>query len=353
MKDLGVILLAAGLGKRMKSRLPKVLHCLGGKPLLSYPLKTAKSLKPKQIAIVVGHGAEEVKRSCADNGINWVFQQRQLGTGHAVGCTRDIFGDFSGDLLILSGDVPFISQKILLRLLSQHREQETVLTFLTASLDEPAGYGRVLRDAQAGLHGIVEERDVSAEQRAIREINAGIYAASPRFLFPALEGLGNQNQQREYYLPDVVGIALKNRQRVGTVQAEDPLEILGVNTREELAIMEKMLQERINRKWMEAGVTMKDPETTYIEEEVVIGKDTSIGPNTHLLGKTVVGRHCTIDGSAYLTNARLGNEVHLQFSVVLSDCEVEDGAEVGPFTHLRPGTVFGRHDLGKQSLREA
>lgn len=343
MKDLGVIILAAGEGKRMNSGLPKVLHCLGGKPLFFYPLEIARSLNPKRIAIVVGHGAEAVKRSFDDEDISWVLQQKQLGTGHAVGCTRDIFRDFSGDLLILSGDVPFISQKILLRLLSQHREQETVLTFLTASLDEPAGYGRVLRDAQAGLHGIVEERDASAEQRAIREINAGIYAASPRFLFPALEGLSNQNQQREYYLPDVVGIALKNRQRVGTVQAEDPLEILGVNTREELAIMEKMLQERINRKWMEAGVTMKDPETTYIEEEVVIGKDTSIGPNTHLLGKTVVGERCRIDGSAYVTNARLGNEVHLRFSVVLTDCRIGDGALIGPFANLRPGTSLGRN----------
>ncbi|MBI3063107.1 MAG: bifunctional UDP-N-acetylglucosamine diphosphorylase/glucosamine-1-phosphate N-acetyltransferase GlmU, partial [Deltaproteobacteria bacterium] len=235
-----------------------------------------------------------------------------------------------------------ISKERLLGLLRCHREQNAVLTFVSASLAEPAGYGRVLRDGKGNLLGIVEERDASEKEKQIREINAGIYAASARFLFDALKGLSNRNQQGEYYLPDVVGIALKNGRTVGTVHAEDPREILGVNTREELAMMEKTLQERINRKWMAAGVTLKDPETTYIEEEVTIGRDTVIGPNTHLLGKTVVGERCRIDGSAYITNGRLADDVHLRFSVVLSDCRIADGAIVGPFAHLRPGTSLGR-----------
>ena len=343
MRDLGVIILAAGLGKRMKSSLPKVLHPLGGKPLLSYPLKTTRSLKPKRIAIVVGHAAEAVQQSFADSGVAWVLQESQLGTGHAVGCTRKIFEDFSGDLLILSGDVPLVSRNSLLGLLGHHHEQNAALTFLTASLDEPTGYGRVLRDDRGGLLGIVEERDASEQERKIREVNAGIYVASPRLLFAALEGLSNRNQQGEYYLPDVVRMALKNGQRIGTVHAEDPWEILGVNTREELAMMEKTFQEKINRKWMEAGVTLKDPATTYIEEGVMIGKDTFIGPNTHLSGKTVIGEQCRIDGSAYVTNARLGDEVHLRFSVVLTDCRIEEGAVIGPFAHLRPGTSLGRN----------
>lgn len=337
-----MILLAAGLGKRMKSSLPKVLHRLGGKPLLSYPLETARGLNPKKIAAVVGHGAEEVKRSCADDGIHWVFQQRQLGTGHAVSCTREIFQDFSGDLLILSGDVPLISKETLTGLLHHHREQNAALTFVTASLEEPAGYGRVLRDDRGRLLGIVEERDASEQEKKIREVNAGIYVASPRLLFAALEGLNNRNQQGEYYLPDVVGMALKNGQRIETVHAEDPQEILGVNTREELAMMEKTFQERINRKWMEAGVTLTDPETTYIEQTVRIGKDTVIGPNSHLLGQTVIGERCRIDGSAYITNACISDEVHLRFSVVLTDCRIAEGAIVGPFAHLRPGTSLGR-----------
>ncbi len=342
MKDLGVIILAAGEGKRMKSGRPKVVHSLGGKPLLAYVLETARRLKPKKLAVVVGHGAEEVKKECGDSAITWVHQEKQLGTGHAVGCTREIFRNFSGDLLILSGDVPLISKESLLGLLRCHRKQNAVLTFVSTSLAEPAGYGRVLRDDKGSLLGIVEERDASEKEKQIKEINAGIYAASARFLFDALKGLSNRNRQGEYYLPDVVGVALKNGQTVGTVHAEDAREILGINTREELAFMERTLQERINRKWMESGVTFKDPQTTYIEEGVRIGQDTFIGPNTHLLGHTVIGERCRIDGNAYVTNAKLGNEVHLRFSVVLTDCRIEQGAVIGPFAHLRPGTSLGR-----------
>jgi len=342
MKDLGVIILAAGEGKRMKSGRPKVVHSLSGKPLLAYVLETARRLKPKKLAVVVGHGAEEVKKACSEDAITWVLQEKQLGTGHAVGCTGKIFEGFSGEVLILSGDVPLISKGSLLELLRCHREQNAVLTFVSASLAEPAGYGRVLRDDKDSLLGIVEERDASEKEKQIREINAGIYAASARFLFDALKGLSNRNQQGEYYLPDVVGVALKNGQTVGTVHAEDPREILGINTREELAFMERTLQERINRKWMESGVTFQDPQTTYIEEGVRIGQDTFIGPNTHLLGHTVVGERCRIDGNAYVTNAKLGNQVHLRFSVVLTDCRIEEGAVIGPFAHLRPGTSLGR-----------
>ncbi len=342
MRDLGVIILAAGEGKRMKSGLPKVLHPLGGKPLLGYVLETARSLKPNKIAVVVGRGADAVKQICGDNSVTWVFQEKQLGTGHAVDCTREIFRDFSGDVLILSGDVPLISDKTLLELLRHHRQQNSALTLLTAVLDQPSGYGRIVRDENGEVTGVVEERDAASAQKTIKEINAGIYASSARFLFDALKGLSNRNQQGEYYLPDVAGIALKNSQAVGTVHADDPREILGVNTRQELAFMEKTLQERINRKWMEAGVTLKDPETTYIEEGVKIGKDTVVGPNSHLLGKTVIGERCRIDGSAYVTNAHIADDVHLRFSVVLTDCRIADGAIIGPFAHLRPGTSLGR-----------
>ena len=342
MRDLGVILLAAGLGKRMKSSMPKVLHLLGGKPLLLYTLWAARGLSPKRIAIVVGHGADAVKRACGDDGIAWVFQERQLGTGHAVRCTEEVFRDFSGDLLILSGDVPLISRKTLLELLRHHREENAAVTLLTASLEQPMGYGRILRNTRGEVTGIVEERDAAEAEKQIREVNAGIYAVSSDFLFSALERLTNRNQQREYYLPDIVEVALRNGKSVKTIQVKNTEEILGINTREELAIMEKSLQERINRKWMEAGVTLKDPQTTYIEEGVLIGKDTIIGPNTHLLGQTVIGERCLIDGNGYANNAQLGDEIHLKFSVVLTDCRIEDGAVIGPFAHLRPGTSLGR-----------
>jgi len=342
MENLGVILLAAGLGKRMNSSLPKVLHLLGGRPLLWYPLRTAKSLKPQKIAVVIGPSADKVRRACNEDGIGWVIQEKQLGTGHAVRCTQQLFQDFSGDLLILSGDVPLIAQETLLTLLRHHKEKDATLTLITAHLEQPFGYGRILRNGKKEIEGIVEERDATEPQKEIKEINAGIYAVAPRFLYAALEQLTNHNRQGEYYLPDIVRIAIRNSDSVQTVQAKDTREILGVNTRQELAVMEKSQQERINRQWMESGVTLKDPQTTYIGAEAQIGKDTVIGPNTHLLGRTVIGERCRIDGSAYLTDTRIGNGVHLKFSVVLTDCKIDDDAIVGPFAHLRPGASLGR-----------
>jgi bifunctional UDP-N-acetylglucosamine pyrophosphorylase/glucosamine-1-phosphate N-acetyltransferase len=341
MKDLGVILLAAGMGKRMNSALPKVLHRLAGRPLFDYPLNIARKLNPKRIAVVVGHEAELVHQSCREDGIDWVRQKEQLGTGHAAACAREIFDGFSGHLIILNGDVPLITEQCLLRLLRRHGEENATLTFVTARLKEPYGYGRILRDPNGELIRIVEERDATDAEKNITEINAGIYAVSSDFLFSALQGVTNSNRQQEYYLTDIVAAALSAGKRVGTVEAEDTREIMGINTREELALMEKILQERINRKWMEAGVTLKDPQTTYIDEGVKIGKDTLIGPNTHLLGDTVIGERCRIDGTAYLTNMRLANDVHLKFSVVMTDSQVEDGAIIGPFAHLRPGTHLG------------
>ncbi|MCH7912654.1 MAG: bifunctional UDP-N-acetylglucosamine diphosphorylase/glucosamine-1-phosphate N-acetyltransferase GlmU [Deltaproteobacteria bacterium] len=343
MKPLGIILLAAGLGKRMMSDLPKVLHHLGGRPLILYPLRIAQSLEPQRVVIVVGNGAEGVRQLCGDDGITWVTQQEQLGTGHAVLCARDVFFDFRGDLLILSGDVPLITRTSLAELLRHHSEQNRIVTLMTASVERPAGYGRVLRDSSGGVVGIVEDRDATGPQSVIKEVNVGIYAVSPRFLFSALDGLSNRNQQGEYYLPDIVGIASRKGEGVGTVQVEDTREILGINTREELALMERNLQERVNQRWMESGVTLKDPRTTYIEEGVLIGKDTIIGPNTHLLGRTVVGERCLIDGSAYVMDTRLGNGVRLKFSVVLTECELDEMVEIGPFAHLRPGTVLKRN----------
>lgn len=326
----------------MNSSLPKVLHPLAGKPLLLYPLRVARRLDPKRIVVVVGHGADAVRRACGEDYITWALQERQLGTGHAVCCAREAFRDFTGDIIILSGDVPLISPDHLLELLRCHREHSAAVTFLTASLERPEGYGRVRRNLNGQVTAVLEERDASKAEKHIKEINAGIYAVSSSFLFSALEEVSNRNQQGEYYLPDIVGVAFRRGKRVETVRSADARSILGVNTREELAQMEKMLQERINRQWMEAGVTLKDPQTTYIEEEVTIGKDTVIGPSSHLLGRTTIGERCRIDGNAYVTNTNVGDQVHLKFSVVITDCRIEGGAEIGPFAHLRPGTSLGR-----------
>ena len=341
MNEVGVILLAAGEGKRMKSGLPKVMHSLGGKPLFLHVLATAQRLKPGKVTIVIGYGAETVKRAYGNGDVAWAVQQEQLGTGHAVLCARDSFREFAGDILILSGDVPLISERTLKAMIHSHRERQASLTLLTALLKEPHGYGRVLRNADGQIAGIVEERDASDAQKRIEEVNAGSYVASAQFLFSALEKVKNNNEQGEYYLPDIVRIGLDERKRIVTVRVDDPHEMIGINTREELALMEKRLQERINQKWMDHGVTLKDPSTTYIEEGVVVGRDTFIGPNTHLLGSTVIGERCRIDGTAYLTDVQLGDEVHLKFSVVLTSSQVASGAIIGPFAHLRPGSSLG------------
>ena len=341
MHELGIILLAAGQGTRMKSDLPKVLHSLGGKALFLHALETAQRLGPERVAVVVGHGADAVRQAYNGNGVAWAIQDKQLGTGHAVLCAQEAFNGFAGEVVILSGDVPLIQENTLRAMIERHRRRNAAATLLTAVLEDPKGYGRILRDAQSNLTGIVEEKDASEAQRKIREVNAGVYVASAPFLFAALSGVKNNNQQGEYYLPDIVAVGLDQGLTIETVTAEDPREMMGVNSREELAFMEKNLRQSINKKWLLAGVTLKDPETTYIDEGVTIGKDTVIGPNTQLRGKTIIGERCQIDGSAFLTDAEIGDEVHLRFSVVMTGCRVERGAIIGPFAHLRPGTDLG------------
>jgi len=341
MQELGVVVLAAGQGTRMKSNLPKVLHPLGGRPLFLHVLRTAQRLNPNPVAIVIGHGAEAVRSAYAGNDVVWILQEQQRGTGHAVLCAKEAFKEFKGEVIILSGDVPFIREQTLLMLVAHHRSRSAALTLLTAFLDEPKGYGRILRDDHGNVTGIVEEKDATLGERGIREVNAGVYVVSAPFVFAALSEIKNHNQQGEYYLPDIVAIGLAQRADIETVRVDDVREMLGINTREELAFMEKNLRQSINKKWMLAGVTFKDPDTTYIEDGVTIGKDTVIGPNTQLRGKTVVGERCQIDGSAFLTDAQIGDEVHLRFSVVMTGCRVANGAIIGPFAHLRPGSNLG------------
>ncbi len=341
MQELGVVVLAAGQGTRMKYNLPKVLHPLGGRPLFLHVLRTAQRLNPNAVAIVIGHGAEAVRSAYAGNDVAWILQEQQRGTGHAVLCAKEAFKGFKGEVIILSGDVPFIREQTLLMLVAHHRSRNAAVTLLTAFLDEPKGYGRILRDDHGNATGIVEEKDATPAQRGIREVNAGVYVVSASFAFAALSEVKNHNQQGEYYLPDIVAIGLAQRADIETVRVDDVREMLGVNTREELAFMEKDLRQSINKKWMLAGVTFKDPDTTYIEDGVTIGKDTVIGPNTQLRGKTVVGERCQIDGSAFLTDAQIGDEVHLRFSVVMTGCRVANGAIIGPFAHLRPGSNLG------------
>ncbi len=344
MRGLGVIILAAGQGKRMRSATPKVLHPLGGKPLLSHVLEVCAALEPDRVLVVLGHGVDRIREAFPGmDPAGWVLQREQLGTGHAARCATEALGDFPGDVLLLNGDVPFLSRQSLSGMLAAHRAGACDLTLAVATLGDPSGYGRILRGPSGDIVGVVEERDATKAQRAVREINVGLYLASAGFLRAALAALDNHNDQGEYYLPDIAAFAAERHDCIGNVTIDDPREFRGVNNREELAWMEKALQKDTNQKWMERGVTLKDPESTYIDAEAVIGEDTVIGPNSHLLGRTVVGARCRIDGSAYLTNARVADEVHLRFSVVLDDCDIEEQVGIGPFAHLRPGAVLKRN----------
>lgn len=331
----------------MHSDLPKVLHEVAGRPLLSRVIRTARSLCPDRVVVVVGHRADLVQRTCGTDGIAYARQREQRGTGDAVRAARQHVGDFQGTLLILSGDVPLLGRPTLERFVTAHGEARAALSVLTATLDDPAEYGRIIRGTDGRIARIVEAGDAAERELAVREINTGIYCAEADFLFPALDDLRPANAQGEFYLTDVVAAAVRDGFPTCAVAAADAQEVCGVNSRQELARMETARQEQLRRKWMEAGVTFEDPATVYLSEEAAIGRDTFIGPNTHVKGRTVIGARCRIDGNAYLTDSTLGNGVRVYFSVVLTDCTLDEGASAGPFSHLRGGAVLApRAEVG-------
>jgi bifunctional UDP-N-acetylglucosamine pyrophosphorylase/glucosamine-1-phosphate N-acetyltransferase len=347
MDHLGVVILAAGLGKRMRSAQAKVLHRVAGQPLLSRVIYTTQRLHPDRLVVVVGHQAAEVQRICGGSEVEFALQNEQRGTGDAVRAAVPHFSDFSGDILIVCGDTPLLTTATLARFIEQHKSRHAVLSVLTVCLDDPAQYGRVIRARNEQIVKIVEARDASAEEQAVREINTGIYCVRADFLFSALERLQPLNTQKEYYLTDIVAQAVSAELPTQAVVTSDPTEVGGINSREELATMEKTRQAQLRSHWMAAGVTLEDPDTVYIDEEVTIGQDTVIGPNTHLKGKTIIGARCRIDGSAYIENCRLGDDVRVHFSVVMSDSELGQQTAVGPFAHLRGGAVLApRAEIG-------
>jgi bifunctional UDP-N-acetylglucosamine pyrophosphorylase/glucosamine-1-phosphate N-acetyltransferase len=340
-RPLGAIVLAAGLGTRMRSRRAKVLHELGGRPLVRYPLAALAALGPERVALVVGHQADDVRLAASDaslGDLRAVLQAEQRGTGHAVACAADAFRDFTGDVLILYGDVPLIRSRTLRSLVAVHRSEAADLTLATMSFADPTGYGRILRGSDGRVVGIVEERDANGAQRAITEVNPGLYAVRSEVLFPLLAELRPDNAQGELYLTDLVGLAARAGCRTATLAACSPDELAGVNTRAELARMEATLKEQAVERWMAAGVTFEDPATAYVGPDVTIGSDTVVGPNVQLRGRTRIGEGCRLDGTAYLVDAVVGDRAHLLFACVVEGAEIGADARVGPFARLRPGT---------------
>ncbi|MBM4331987.1 MAG: bifunctional UDP-N-acetylglucosamine diphosphorylase/glucosamine-1-phosphate N-acetyltransferase GlmU [Deltaproteobacteria bacterium] len=340
MKSLAVIILAAGKGTRMKSDLVKILHPVAGKPMLGSTLDLARSLGPDRLVVVVGSQRDIVREKFNAKDILFVDQEEQLGTGHAVLTAGPALKDFKGTVLILCADVPLLTAGTVKNLIKSHEEGLNTLSVLTTCLDHPKGYGRVVRGKNGQLLRIVEEKDLNAGEEAIREINTGIYCIDAKFLFPALLGLSDQNAQREYYLTDVVERASSQGERASACLAEDSLEVMGINTRLDLAKANQHLRQKIAERHMLEGVTLIDPQTAYIDREVEIGRDTVIYPNCYLLGKTSLGKNCLVEPGCKITDTRVGNFVTIKASSVVSESLIEDRVEVGPFAHLRPQTVL-------------
>ena len=338
MSDLHVVILAAGKGTRMKSARPKVLHHVAGRPMIDYVIRSAQSLSPRTITVVVGHMKELLRQGLQEHPqLSFVTQEPQLGTGHALLQTAGVLERQDGVVLLLSGDVPLLQRHTLAELLRKHEESGAAASVLTALVEQPYGYGRIVR-LKSKVSRIVEERDASPAQRKIREINSGVYVFSLPPLFDALRGLASGNDQGEYYLTDLVSTYRRRKLGVEAVQLEDPNEIRGINSRSELAEASRIVRQKKNEELMAAGVTIEDPATTYIDADVVVGADTVIHPGVHLEGKTQIGQACEIHAGVRIINSVLDNRVTVQNFCVITGSRLGPGVTVGPFAHLRPDT---------------
>ena len=336
MSDLHVVILAAGKGTRMKSSRPKVLHRVAGKPMIEYVLEVAGGLGPKSVTLVVGHLRETLQQALAARAnLRFVAQEPQLGTGHALLQAAPLLEREHGVVVLLSGDVPLLTRHTVERLLAGHLTSGAAATVLTAMVDQPYGYGRIVRQGGTITH-IVEERDASPAQRNIKEINSGIFAFSIGPLFGALRSLAAGNAQGEYYLTDLVSAFRRQNLGVETVTLEDSDEIRGINSRSELAEASKIVRQKKNDELMAAGVTIEDPATAYIDADVTIGADTVIHPNVYLEGNTTIGAACEIHSGARIINSVLGDRVIVQNFCVVTSSRLASGVSIGPFAHLRP-----------------
>jgi bifunctional UDP-N-acetylglucosamine pyrophosphorylase/glucosamine-1-phosphate N-acetyltransferase len=341
MADLHVVVLAAGKGTRMKSARPKVLHAVAGVSLIEHVLRTATSLLPASIVVVVGHEASQILPAIEKRpGLAFAVQDPQLGTGHALLQAEPLLKDARGTLVLLSGDVPLLRPATVERLVRTHEQHSAAATVLTAVVPNPDGYGRVVRTA-GEISSIIEHKDASPAEREIGEINSGIYAFDIAPLFAALRAIGSANAQGEYYLPDLVKIYRGRGLTVETVRLDDPREILGVNSRKELADVATILKSRKNDELMAAGVTLVDPASAYIDPDVTIGADTTIHPGVFLEGKTRIGSHCEIHSGVRLVNSTVDDGAIIHNFCVIIDSHVAAAAQVGPFAHLRPHSHVG------------
>jgi len=341
MSDLSVIIMAAGKGTRMVSNRAKVLHTLCGAPMLQLIYRAAAGLAPRAVVVVIGQDAERVRAALDGLPAGFVLQEEQLGTGHALMVARPEIEKISGDILVLSGDTPRLKTETLRRLVEHHRRSRAAATLLTAMTDDPFAYGRILRHAAGGIQAIVEEKDATPEQRQIKEINAGFYCFQVAPLLQALTKISNRNAQGEYYLTDLIEIERREGLRVEALLHSDFGELRGINTRAELAELAASMRAQKNRELMAAGVTLIDPEHTYVDLDVVVHKDVILYPMVTLEGSTRIEEGSIIRSGTRIKNSVIGPEVEILDSCLITDSEIGRGTTVGPCAHLRGHVLLG------------
>ncbi|WP_067841281.1 bifunctional UDP-N-acetylglucosamine diphosphorylase/glucosamine-1-phosphate N-acetyltransferase GlmU [Amphibacillus sediminis] len=330
------IVLAAGQGTRMKSKLYKVLHPVMGKPMVQHVIDQLQALNLDKIITIVGYGAEQVKQQLG-SASEFVVQKEQLGTGHAVLQAKSLLADKKGVTVVVCGDTPLLTAETLEQLFNYHQENQAKVTVLTTMVDEPAGYGRIVRDQDNNLAKIVEQKDATTEELAIKEINTGTYCFDNKVLFEALAHVSNDNKQGEYYLPDVIEIAQANGDKVAAFSAKDSNETIGINDRVALAQAEKLMKQRINRQHMQNGVTILDPEQTYIGPDVEIDPDVVIEPGSILKGVTKIGADSMIGPHSEIVDSTIGESSKITHSVVYHS-DIGSRVNIGPFAHIRPAS---------------
>ena len=341
MRPLGCIVLAAGEGSRFKSGTPKPLHTIAGRTMLERVLITLRKLKPQQITVVVGVGRERVAQTLATYPeVTVAVQEHQLGTGHAVDCARQLYSDFEGDILVTCADIPLVQAETLQHLHDEHHRQNAAATILTTHMPDPTGYGRVVRDAEGLVERVVEHRDADEQTLALDEISSGIFCFRADRLFEALSHLDHDNAQGEYYLPGVLSYLRANGEAVAACVADDPDEVMGINDRVQLAEAERICRDRIRIRLMREGVTLLDPPTIYIDEDVEVGRDTVIWPGTCLVGRTQVGSGCEIGAHVLLHHAAVGDACRIHHCSAIIESSVENDVEIGPFAHVRANSTI-------------
>jgi bifunctional UDP-N-acetylglucosamine pyrophosphorylase / glucosamine-1-phosphate N-acetyltransferase len=359
MESYIALILAAGKGTRMKSELCKVMHPVAGRPMISYVVEAALGCGLDRIAVIVGHQGDTVRKFFEGSSVEFIVQEPQLGTGHAVLAGREVLEPFPGHILVLCGDIPLMRSDTLREFINQHDETGSTLSVMTTLTSNPRGYGRIVRDSKGQVTAIVEEKDASEAQRAINEINTGIYLLKADTAFGLLDQISSNNAQNEYYLTDIIAAAVKRNIPVSGFVLDDGGEALGINTRMELAQASAVIWDRKRRELMDSGVTLLDPNTIYIDSQVEIDIDTVIHPSVTISGKTRIGSNCRIESGVYIIDSVLDEGVQVLQGSRLNGAQVGAAASIGPMAHIRPETLIGKKvrvgnfvEIKKSSLGE-